>query len=161
MTKEELLAEIYKAMPSTSRYINKGKFVFEYIEKKYGNVAREVLFIDEVNCTYADDKIEEFIECVIRRAYNKTGQENTLVNNILNSSLGNKLKFVEKYLDGKYYVAMQPPFEYYNTYRVFEKDKFYIVDNYVHTQWSSRVIDTLDNYILVNFDKIVQCNETD
>jgi hypothetical protein len=161
MTKEELLAEIYKAMPSTSHYINKGKFVFEYIEKKYGNVAREVEFIDKVNCTYADNKIEEFIECVIRRAYNKICQENTLVNDMLNSSLGNKLKFVKKYLDGKYYVAMQPPFEYYNTYRVFEKDKFYIVDNYAHTQWSSRVIDTLDNYILVNFDKIVQCNETD
>jgi hypothetical protein len=159
MTKEELLAEIYKSMPDTSQYINKGKFVFEYIEKKYGNVAREVLFIDEVNCTYADDKIEKFIECVIRRAYNIC-QENTPVNNMLNSSLSNKLKFVKKYLDGKYYVAMQPPFEYYNTYRVFEKDKFYVVDNYEHAQWSSRVIDTLDNYILVNFDKIVQYNET-
>lgn len=158
MTKEELLAEIYKAMPGTSPYINKGKFVFEYIEKKYGNVAREVLFIDGINCTYADNKIEEFIECVIRRAYNS--QENTTVNNMLNSSLSNKLKFVEKYLDAKYYVAMQPPFEYYNTYRVFEKDKFYVVDNYEHAQWSNRVIDTLDNYILVNFDKIVQYNET-
>ena len=41
-------------------------FVFNYIDQIYG-VARDVQFKDNIDCFYNDDKIDEFLECVIKR----------------------------------------------------------------------------------------------
>lgn len=45
----------------------KGQFVFNYIEMVYGEVAREVQFVDRVDCFYRDDIIEDFTKCVWKR----------------------------------------------------------------------------------------------
>lgn len=68
MTLEELKKEIY-SVPQPP-YWRKGQFVFNYIDKIY-DVARDVQFKDNVDCFYNDDKIEEFLECVIKRLNNK------------------------------------------------------------------------------------------
>lgn len=44
-----------------------GQFIFNYIEKTYGAVAREVQFTDGVDCYYLDNKIEEFLLAVWKR----------------------------------------------------------------------------------------------
>lgn len=64
MTLEELKKEIY-SVPQPP-YWRKGQFVFNYIDKIY-DVARDVQFKDNVDCFYNDDKIDEFLECVIKR----------------------------------------------------------------------------------------------
>ena len=45
----------------------KGQFVFNYIEMKYGEVAREVQFVDRVDCFYRDEIIDDFTKCVWKR----------------------------------------------------------------------------------------------
>ena len=67
MTLEELKKEIY-SVPQPP-YWRKGQFVFNYIDKIY-DVARDVQFKDNVDCFYNDDKIDEFLECVIKRLNN-------------------------------------------------------------------------------------------
>jgi hypothetical protein len=67
MTLEELKKEIY-SIPQPP-YWRKGQFVFNYIDKIY-DVARDVQFKDNVDCFYNDDKIDEFLECVIKRLNN-------------------------------------------------------------------------------------------
>ena len=64
MILEELKKEIFSiSQPPQWR---KGQFVFNYIDQIYG-VARDVQFKDNVDCFYNDDKIDEFLECVIKR----------------------------------------------------------------------------------------------
>ena len=67
MTLEELKKEIY-SVPQPP-YWRKGQFVFNYIDQIY-DVARDVQFKDNVDCFYNDDKIDEFLECVIKRLNN-------------------------------------------------------------------------------------------
>ena len=50
--------EMFKSKPSNWR---DGQFVFNYINAKYG-VARDVQFIDGIDCFFMDSKIDEFIE---------------------------------------------------------------------------------------------------
>lgn len=64
MTLEELKKEIY-SVPQPP-YWRKGQFVFNYIDQIYG-IARDVQFKDNVDCFYNDDKIDAFLECVIKR----------------------------------------------------------------------------------------------
>lgn len=64
MTLEELKKEIF-SVPQPP-YWRKGQFVFNYIDKIY-DVARDVQFKDNVDCFYNDDKIDAFLECVIKR----------------------------------------------------------------------------------------------
>ena len=47
----------------------KGQSVFNYIDHTY-NVARTVQYIDNIDCFYNDDNIDEFIE----KAYNHVRQ---------------------------------------------------------------------------------------
>lgn len=68
MTLEELKKEIF-SIPQPP-YWRKGQFVFNYIDQIYG-VARKIQFKDNVDCFYNDDKIDEFLECVIKRLNNK------------------------------------------------------------------------------------------
>ena len=52
--------------PSWSR---KGQFIFNYIDEHYGSVARDVQFIDKVDCFYDDAEIEPFILKCWERIY--------------------------------------------------------------------------------------------
>ena len=61
MTREELAEEVFREAANRPSYIRFGQFVFNYIEEHYG-VARQVQFIDGVDCFYRDDKVLEFLE---------------------------------------------------------------------------------------------------
>lgn len=65
-TVEELLLEVVTASQSRPEYIRFGQFVFNYIEEHYG-VARQVQFIDDVDCFYRDDKVLEFLDKSLER----------------------------------------------------------------------------------------------
>jgi hypothetical protein len=58
---EELTQEVVTASQTRPDYIRFGQFVFNYIEEHYG-VARQVQFIDGVDCFYRDDKVLEFLD---------------------------------------------------------------------------------------------------
>jgi hypothetical protein len=71
VTFEEFIQDIYTKMSDKPKDWRKGQFVFNHIEKNYGDVAREVQFIDKIDCFYNDDKIEEFIEACYKRLKDK------------------------------------------------------------------------------------------
>jgi hypothetical protein len=71
MTFKELLEEIDVALLDREPHIREGQFVFNYIERKYGNVAREVMDIDGVDCFYRDGDIIKFLKCVHKRLNNE------------------------------------------------------------------------------------------
>ena len=52
-------------------HIREGQFVFNIINSYFGEVAREVQFIDGVDCFYDDRQINKFIEKVCIRLNNK------------------------------------------------------------------------------------------
>lgn len=64
MTLEELKKEIFSVHQPP--HWRKGQFVFNYIDQIYG-IARKIQYIDRVDCFYNDDKIDAFLECVIKR----------------------------------------------------------------------------------------------
>ena len=67
MTGTELKVEVLKAMENKPKEWRKGQFVFNYIDEKYAPVARQVQFIDKIDCFYRDDKIDAFIDaCALR-----------------------------------------------------------------------------------------------
>lgn len=67
MTKEELKKEIEEAaIENKPKNWRKGQFVFNYIDAIY-NVARDVQFIDKVDCFYNDELIDYFIEKATER----------------------------------------------------------------------------------------------
>ena len=67
MTKEELKKEIEEAaIENKPKNWRKGQFVFNYIDAVY-NVARDVQFIDRVDCFYIDELIDDFIEKATER----------------------------------------------------------------------------------------------
>lgn len=45
----------------------KGQFVFNRVEELFGEVAREVQFMDHVDCFYDDTKIDCFLDAVLIR----------------------------------------------------------------------------------------------
>ena len=71
MTFKELLEEIDVALLDREPHIREGQFVFNYIERNYGNVAREVMEIDGVDCFYIDSDIIKFLKCVHKRLNNE------------------------------------------------------------------------------------------
>ena len=48
-------------------YYRKGQSVFNYVEMTLGSVAREVQFLDNVDCFYDDSKIDDFIIASYKR----------------------------------------------------------------------------------------------
>ena len=79
MTKEELLSKIRPS--KRPEYLRKGQYIFNWIdanyqypiygdsfnEEAYSSIAREVQFIDKIDCFYDDSKIDDFIDaCLIR-----------------------------------------------------------------------------------------------
>lgn len=61
MTFTEFKDDILKNLENKPKEWRDGQFVFNYIESKYGQVAREVQFIDNTDCFYNDSEIESFI----------------------------------------------------------------------------------------------------
>lgn len=73
MTYEELKNEVFDALKNKPDWSRKGQFVFNYIEEKYGPVAREVQFIKHVDCFYDDTQINAFIaeSCALINQYDE------------------------------------------------------------------------------------------
>ena len=64
MTKELLKEIIYKEdKPKNWR---EGQFVFNTIDRLFG-IAREVQFIDGIDCFYCDDRIDDFLNACCKR----------------------------------------------------------------------------------------------
>ena len=71
LTVEEIRARIYScSIPGDWR---EGQFVFNRTEELYGVVARNVQYIDKVDCYFHDDVIDAFLErvCVWLNKKNK------------------------------------------------------------------------------------------
>ena len=64
MTYNDFITEIWLAVDNCPKDWRKGQKVFNVIEDLYGNVAREVQFIDGVDCFYddSDETINLFID---------------------------------------------------------------------------------------------------
>lgn len=71
MTFRELLEEVDVALLDREPHIREGQFVFNYIEEKYGQVARNVMEIDGIDCYYKDQDIIKFLKCVHKRLNNE------------------------------------------------------------------------------------------
>lgn len=67
ITLKRLINEVEIAMLDRPPHIREGQFVFNYIEKEYGQVARDVMEYDGVDCFYIDRNIEKFLACVHKR----------------------------------------------------------------------------------------------
>lgn len=61
MTYEEYISFIWECVEQCPKYWRKGQSVFNVIEKKFGDVARDVQFIDGIDCFYDDKSISPFI----------------------------------------------------------------------------------------------------
>lgn len=76
MTKQELLAKIRPSKRPS--HIRKGQYIFNWIDEHYQikvysepnlyiSIAREVQFVDKIDCFYDDSKIDEFLDACIKR----------------------------------------------------------------------------------------------
>ena len=68
MTKGEFIRDLYLFAKERPEYIRFGQFIFNYIEETYG-VARDVQFIDKVDCFYVDENVDKFIDCAYKRIF--------------------------------------------------------------------------------------------
>lgn len=65
ITIKELKELIYSVpIPTNWRH---GQFVFNRVEALFGRVAREVQFVDHIDCFYDDTKIDRFLDAVLTR----------------------------------------------------------------------------------------------
>ena len=65
LTIKELKESIYGVqIPTNWRH---GQFVFNRVEELFGEVAREVQFMDHIDCFYDDTKIDRFLDAVLTR----------------------------------------------------------------------------------------------
>lgn len=75
MTKEELLSKIKPS--KRPEHLRKGQYIFNWIDEHYQipeyfnfkncSIARQVQFIDKIDCFHDDSKIDEFIDaCLVR-----------------------------------------------------------------------------------------------
>lgn len=67
MTVEELRIEVLKSSKNKPKEWRLGQFVFNYIEANYGGIAREVQFIDNIDCYYRDENIDSFLKACVNR----------------------------------------------------------------------------------------------
>lgn len=75
MTKQELLAEI--RLNKRPSHIRKGQYIFNWIDQhfqipeqfnfKNSSIAREVQFVDKIDCFYDDSKIDKFLDACVKR----------------------------------------------------------------------------------------------
>lgn len=64
MTKEEFLDNINKLVDECPRIWRRGQSVFNVVEALYGEIAREIQFINKVDCFYEDENIDKFLDIV-------------------------------------------------------------------------------------------------
>ena len=65
MTIKEIKDTIYSVqIPTHWRH---GQFVFNRVDELFGKVAREVQFLDHIDCFYDDTKIDRFLDAVLVR----------------------------------------------------------------------------------------------
>lgn len=67
---EEFYTDVIKGRLNSPKDWRFGQAVFNYIEKTYG-VARDVQFIDNIDCFYHDEDVERFIIASYRRYFEK------------------------------------------------------------------------------------------
>ena len=61
MSYEDFISKLWKAVGECPKNWRKGQKVFNCIESLYGSVAREVQFVDGIDCFYNDNAIDDFI----------------------------------------------------------------------------------------------------
>ena len=61
MTYDEFVAQVWEKVATSPQCWRKGQAVFNVIDENW-DVAREVQFVDGIDCFYDDDKIQEFID---------------------------------------------------------------------------------------------------
>ena len=60
------LKELIYSVPIPTHWRH-GQFVFNRVEALFGRVAREVQFLDHIDCFYDDTKIDRFLDAVLTR----------------------------------------------------------------------------------------------
>ena len=60
------LKELIYSVPIPTQWRH-GQFVFNRVEALFGRVAREVQFVDHIDCFYDDTKIDRFLDAVLTR----------------------------------------------------------------------------------------------
>lgn len=70
MTFEDFRDDVFKAISEKPSNYRDGQAVFNFIDNVYG-VARQVQFIDNIDCFYDNDNIEAFIVAAYRKIYDK------------------------------------------------------------------------------------------
>lgn len=60
------LKELIYSVPIPTQWRH-GQFVFNRVEALFGRVAREVQFVDHIDCFYNDTKIDRFLDAVLVR----------------------------------------------------------------------------------------------
>lgn len=67
MTFKEFVNEVEIAILNRPSFIREGQAVFNYIDSRYGGVARAVQYQDNVDCFHRDSEIMNFLECAYKR----------------------------------------------------------------------------------------------
>lgn len=71
MSYEEFITLVWEKVRTYPKDWRKGQSVFNAVEEIFGNVARDVQFIDGVDCFYLDKNIDDFLDCVWKRLNNE------------------------------------------------------------------------------------------
>lgn len=70
MTYEDFRNDVFEAINKKPSYWRDGQAVFNYIDEVYG-IARQVQFIDNIDCFHNDENIEAFLVAAYRKIYDK------------------------------------------------------------------------------------------
>ena len=62
MTKSEFTEEIYEALKHKPAYFRDGQFVFNYLNREFGGVARTSQLRYGIDCFFQDEKIPAFLD---------------------------------------------------------------------------------------------------
>lgn len=73
MTKEEFLLDVQAKVSDTPREWRLGQAIFNVVDAFYG-VARDVQFIDKIDCFYDDGLIDQFLEAAWNRVKEKENE---------------------------------------------------------------------------------------
>lgn len=66
MTLNEFISEVMCLIQECPKYWRTGQSIFNVVDSKYG-VARDVQFIDGIDCFYNDEEIEPFLNAAYKR----------------------------------------------------------------------------------------------
>ena len=67
LSKTEFEIPIWNEVNKRPTFIRRGQSVFNATEKYYGGIAREVQFVDGIDCFYDDSQIQPFLDCAYLR----------------------------------------------------------------------------------------------